>query len=99
MNKGFDVFASLHKAYIVPTLPKPLYLAEDAVHDPVDAGGADAVHGADAALLQVFYDVLYEGKLYVFGVLDAELLTALLGLQYNGFVCEDGEVQLPAFAD
>ena len=78
--------------------PFNLYLPQDAVHDPVDAGGADAIHCADAALLQVFHDVLNERKLYVLGVLDVEFYTALLCLQYDGFVGEDREAQLSLVA-
>ena len=47
-----------------------LYLSENAVHHPVDAGGTDAVGGADAALLQVLHYALYERQLDMLGVLD-----------------------------
>ena len=76
-----------------------LYLSQNAVHHPVDAGGTDAVGGADAALLQVFHDVLYEGQLDVLGVLYDELLPTSFVAQDDGFVGEDGEVQLASVAD
>ena len=76
-----------------------LYLSQNAVHDPIDTGGADAVGSADAALLQVLHNALDEGQLDVLGVLDAELLAPLLGAEQDGFVGEDGEAELSAVAD
>jgi len=64
--------------------PFLLYLPQDAVHHPVDARGADAVHGAGAALLQVLHDVADEGELDVLGVLGQKLLPAANNLKTYG---------------
>ena len=68
-------------------------LSKDAVHDPVDAGGTDAVGCADAALLQMFHDALDERQLNVLGILDMELLSSLLAHHDDGLVGEDREVE------
>lgn len=73
-----------------------LYLAKNAVHDPVDTGGRDAVGSAVSCSLKMLYDLLDEGELDMLGIGNRDFMTAFAGLENNGTVGEDGKAY-PAF--
>lgn len=75
-----------------------LYLAQNAVHHPVDTRGTDAVGSAEALVLQMKYHLLDEGHLYMLRIGDDDFLPSLCIVQYDGVIGEDREAQLSLVA-
>ena len=72
---------------------------QNAVDNPIDRSGAHAIACADSLVLQVLDNELDERKLNKRRIVDAHLLTTVLGVEYDGVVRKNGETQGTAVAD